>query len=346
MTGAFRECDLLVVGAGPGGCAAAIMARSFGHRVTLIQTDGSLPRRPGEALHPGILPLLEQLNVLKAIQQCGFETKAGVWREQSGRRWFEHTSQHEYPWQGFQTWRPEFDDVLLHRVIESGTEVSPTTRASDLVRENERVVGVKTTTGTIRAKHVVDALGGDHWLANQLGLTTEKYSPKLTAHFGYLSRCDVPDDQLPLVRTDEDGWTCHAKIDTDLYHWTSVPLREIEDEPPESQEQLDVTWRRLEEPGGHGYFCVGDAACVLDPASSHGILRAIMSGMMVAKVVNQVSTDPDRELALIEGYNRWLHDWFIHDVTRLREVYGRLPNPPHWIRTLPDTDSHPASDED
>ena len=71
-----------------------------------------------------------------------------------------------------------------------------------------------------------------------------------------------------------------------------------------------------------------------------------MSGMMVAKVVNQVLEEPDSELTLVEGYNRWLHDWFIHDVTRLREVYGRLPNPPHWIRTLPGTDSRSASQDD
>ena len=43
-------------------------------------------------------------------------------------------------------------------------------------------------------------------------LPTEKYSPKLTALFGMLPHCDVPDDQLPLVRTDETGWTCHAKV--------------------------------------------------------------------------------------------------------------------------------------
>ena len=39
------------------------------------------------------------------------------------------------------------------------------------------------------------------------------------------------------------------------------------------------TWRMAERMAGAGWFIVGDAAATLDPTSSHGVLKALLSGM-------------------------------------------------------------------
>jgi flavin-dependent dehydrogenase len=57
----------------------------------------------------------------------------------------------------------------------------------------------------------------------------------------------------------------------------------------------DVTWRRVIGTAGAKYFIVGDAAVVLDPASSHGISRAVMSGIMAGHAINKILSDRRRK---------------------------------------------------
>ena len=93
----------------------------------------------------------------------------------------------------------------------------------------------------------------------------------------------------------------------------------------------DVTWRVITEPAGPGYFTVGDATAVLDPASSHGVLKAIMAGMFVGHLITQIVRRGERESRVIEAYCQWVYRWFEHDVRRLRQLYRGLPNPPAWV---------------
>src|SRR5438067_2531358 len=83
------ETDILILGAGPAGCAAAIRARRAGLRVILIER---LPRpkiSPGETLHPGIEPILVQLGVRKVIMAEDFHRHSGIWVEWDGPRRFQ-----------------------------------------------------------------------------------------------------------------------------------------------------------------------------------------------------------------------------------------------------------------
>lgn len=90
----------------------------------------------------------------------------------------------------------------------------------------------------------------------------------------------------------------------------------------------DVTWRMVTRPAGPGYYLAGDAAAVLDPASSHGVLRAIMSGMMAGYLISQTFKGACSEQRATLEYHRWLADWFNTDVHRVRQMYGSPPHPP------------------
>src|SRR6185295_6330859 len=48
--------DLLILGAGPAGCAAAMQARRAGLDVLLLDSSERPRPTPGETLHPGIEP--------------------------------------------------------------------------------------------------------------------------------------------------------------------------------------------------------------------------------------------------------------------------------------------------
>lgn len=85
---------------------------------------------------------------------------------------------------------------------------------------------------------------------------------------------------------------------------------------------------------GGGYVAAGDAALVLDPASSHGVLRALLSGMHAARLVGAVLAGGD-EARLSHAYSAFVASWFAHDVAALQALYRRLPEPPDWLAAAP-----------
>jgi flavin-dependent dehydrogenase len=85
----------------------------------------------------------------------------------------------------------------------------------------------------------------------------------------------------------------------------------------------DVTWRQVEVAAGPGYFLIGDAASVVDPASSHGVLKAIMSGMMAGHLIKLMLEDPHREREAVQEYCRWIQSWFFNDTEKLKQLYTR-----------------------
>jgi flavin-dependent dehydrogenase len=89
----------------------------------------------------------------------------------------------------------------------------------------------------------------------------------------------------------------------------------------------DVTWRVVPAAGA-GYFLTGDAAATLDPASSHGVLKAIMTGMMAGQLIVGVLSGQVTEQAAAAKYARWVAEWFRHDVRALSELYAQFSTAP------------------
>src|ERR1700733_8312869 len=105
--------DVLVAGAGPAGCAAAIHAATRGLRVALIE-KAHFPRDlPGEALHPDVNRLFAELSVAEAIAKAGFIRNPGWIRERSGDRSFVPFVGESGLQFGVQAWRSELDSILL-----------------------------------------------------------------------------------------------------------------------------------------------------------------------------------------------------------------------------------------
>lgn len=332
--------SLIVIGAGPGGTSAAISATLAGIESTILDVQPFPRPHVGESLHPAIQPLAAQLGIEDHLLAAGFTRYDGIWVQWRGARHFQpFGAGPEGAWKGFHAWRSDFDALLLERARELGVEVLQPCRAIAPILNAGRVIGVETSRGPLRAEFVIDAAGGNHWLARRLGLPIEHYSPRLLARFGYAPTCELSDGHLPSIMADNSGWTWYAKIRPELYHWTRLSFDAKFQQchlANQSMRGADVTWRRVAKPAGLRYFCVGDAACVLDPASSHGVLRAVMTGIMAADVIKQITRQPARQRSLLDAYNTWLRDWFLHDVAKLRQLYRRLPYPPAWVTSNTD----------
>lgn len=326
--------DVVVIGAGAGGSAAAIHCAKAGLKVALIERQEFPRHRPGETLHPGIEPLLEQLEVGEQIRTADFLRHEGNWVDWGDDKGFmPFGSDDRGIWRGFQATRATFDAILLEKVRELGVEIKQPCRALSLLQEKERVTGVKTSQGDILAKFVIDAGGGFHWLTRQLKLGINKFSHPLLVYYGYVKGKCPARDEYPAIVADEQGWTWTARVSPTLYQWTRLPLggKKLEPNwlPPEyiglksqgAMLKADVTWRAIQQPGGKGYFAVGDAAFVLDPASSHGVLKAIMSGIMAGQAIAKISGDQQLESLIIRDYSNWILNWFQHDLIKLKGFY-------------------------
>lgn len=340
MANPARIRDVLILGGGPAGCAAAIHSAQLGLRVALIEAKTFPRHRPGETLHPGIEPILRQLGVFDQVVSAGLVRHEGNGVERDGPpRLAAYGQDAGVPWRGFRAWREVLDALLLERAKELGVEVHLNCRAGEVAYHQHRVAGVRTNFGMMHAAFVVDAGGGGHWLARQLGLTITHYSPRLIARYGYVRGSYLAPDTAPLISSDASGWTWIARVEADCYQWTRLSLRahrypanwrpaELGSLTPEGPlRSADVTWRKVDSVAGPGFFLAGDAGATLDPASSHGVLKGLTSGMMSAHLIAAVQRGKETPERAMIAYRQWFDGWFAAEVARLRELYlARWPD--------------------
>lgn len=336
MDGRHVDADVVVVGGGPAGSAAAIACATRGLSVILCERERIFRDRPGETLHPGAEPLLEQMGLADRLEPFIHARHTGIWVEWNGARRFEpFGSDARGPWSGFHVWRTDFDEMLLARARESGAEVRRPCAVSAVVGEAGEVRGVETAKGSVEARVVVDASGRARWLGRALGVASRARSPRLIARYGYAEGSCPVRDEAPLIAGDASGWTWTARVRDGIYQWTRLSFgsRPGADWMPDEFRQLrprarsrgaDVTWRMAEEPARPGWFMVGDAAATLDPTSAHGVLKAIMSGMAAGHLIAGVlggKLPRDKTAAV---YRQWLVEWFEKDVHELSRFYRAL----------------------
>ncbi len=338
------SADVAVVGAGPAGSATAIACAQAGLRVVVCELRTFPRERVGETLHPGAEGPLARLGVLDQVLQAGFLRHAGIWVDaEQGARFEPYGADAGGPWRGFQAWRADLDAILLSRARVLGTRVLQPCRVLEPQLAGERVVGLRTTSGEIRADFVVDAAGPQQWLGRRLATSIDRRSPLLLARYGYVRGSCLARDEAPAFVSDETGWTWTARVRPGVYQWTRLNLTGTP--PPAGYlpaelrglERIgypagaDVSWRALEDPAGPGYYAVGDAAAVLDPASSHGVLRALLSGLLAGGQIAGVVRGELPERIGARGYRAAIGASFEHDVAALGELYRGLPQPPRWL---------------
>jgi flavin-dependent dehydrogenase len=339
----MKNVDVVIVGAGPAGCATAISCARRGLHVALIERQAFPRFRPGESLHPGIEPLLQQLGV--AEQLCGHAARRfdGQWVHWHGPPRFNgFGGDKRGAWQGFHIERALLDTTMLSQAAALGAEIHQPCRALRVLTQANRVIGLETDNGCIYATCLIDASGARGWLSGQLGLPIHHCSAPLLARYGYLQGRSATYATTAHLLADPDGWTWITQVEDCLLHWTRLTF-EKNTRPvtlPKALRALpavgtlrgaDVTWRITPAAAGAGYFLVGDAANRLDPASSHGVLKALMSGMQAAQAVTGCLRQPALQPLVQRQYRQWLNDGFSHDMAQLRDFYRQHPRPPSWL---------------
>ena len=150
----IAECDVLVIGGGPGGIGAAVSAARNGAKTILVERFGSF----GGTWTAGILSAIMPYPYVKGI----FAEVVGGWRELGG--WSEgHWGSHD-GWGGGGNYDSEVAKVALDRLVtRAGVMPLFFAQAAGVIREGNRVRGViiesKEGRQVILAKMVIDSSG-------------------------------------------------------------------------------------------------------------------------------------------------------------------------------------------
>ncbi|MGF1515828.1 MAG: NAD(P)/FAD-dependent oxidoreductase [Elainellaceae cyanobacterium] len=354
--------DAAIIGAGPAGCAAAIALARSGFQVLLIEALPFPRHRPGESLHPGVEPIFEALGVAEQVNAAGFLRHMGhrvAWEpvhkpvcepvcepanglvngpaQSVQLQPFGRDARGE--WLGYQAERAPLDAILLRQAIAQGTTVWQPCRVRAPVIEGGQLVGLETDHGPVQARYILDGTGRSQWLSRQLGLRFVLHSHALRVRYGYAVCSAGPNPyDVPLMQRDTDGWTWLARVSPNRCAWVRLRFDggdpggdwrppQLDFYPAGPSKGEDVTWRICEDLAGDSWFLLGDAAFILDPAASHGVLKALMTGMQAAHLVTDCLRGRLSGAIAARQYAQWLRTWFEGDARRLRELYSSPQDP-------------------
>lgn len=306
-----RNVDVLVVGAGPAGCAAAITLARAGVAATVLDTTPAEP--PGiELAVPMTLTLLSDLGLgewarsLPPETLCSGITLATQDTDRSTSLLFPSGP-------GRKLDRRELDRELKAAATRAGVEILPHLAAISPSFEGTRLTGILARGDDDReeilsCKVLVDASGRSAFLARRMGWGFPNPRHRRAAAWTVFSEAIqpawVPADHLLLIALPE-GYLWLLPLGDGRVSVGTVLPRRIWDDCAGSAERLlgkalgqcpPVDWLlarakperttqaapslafRVMDVAGHGYCLVGDAAGFLDPVLPHGLLTALLSG--------------------------------------------------------------------
>lgn len=170
------DVDVVVVGAGPAGAAAALVLARAGKSVVLLER-GPFPGSKnmyGGVIYGRILDsLLPEWYDEAPIQRWVTRRSTMIMTDtQALTVDYRTTGWGRAPYNGATAYRPDFDSWLADKAVEAGAVLLCSTTATGLIRQGGRVVGVETDRpdGDLRAPIVIACDGVNSFLAKEAGL--------------------------------------------------------------------------------------------------------------------------------------------------------------------------------
>lgn len=218
----MESVEVVVVGGGPAGSAAATLLSMKGHKVVLLDKE-MFPRFTiGESLLAAAWDVWTKLGMAEKMEAAGFPVKRGVmFRIEHDEGWDEFPIlTAEFPQYfikpyTFHVDREHYDELMLDNAREKGADVRLRCNVTEVVFEGDKAVGVKyvDADGQAREIHcsvVVDATGRRTVLG--LKLARRYANPKLKkvayyTHFKRAGRRDNGDGStMTDIHSSPGGW--------------------------------------------------------------------------------------------------------------------------------------------
>ena len=172
-----QDCDVLILGGGPGGSTLASCLAQRGRHAILLERE-KFPRfHIGESLLPCSSEVFQKIGVQDRLESRFLRKYGARFLCSTTRRTASYTFAEAFNTRfdhAYQVPRAEFDHILFQHAAQLGADVRERWEATEVVFEGDRAVGVRARDlaapdeiVTLRAPVVVDATGRDTLLASR-----------------------------------------------------------------------------------------------------------------------------------------------------------------------------------
>jgi flavin-dependent dehydrogenase len=334
--------DVIVIGGGPAGSAAATRLAQRGHRILLLEKE-QFPRfHIGESMLPCSIPLIEQLGALPRLKAANFLPKyAAEFVTADGslkRRYSFRDGLVQGAPSAYEVDRSEFDKLLLDNTAEHGVDVR---QGAQVIRfELDAKPGVSVvarlhdgTEVSFQAAMLIDASGQASMLAGRLGLREMDQELKnfaVFSHYEGAARATGEEEGDISVVLVPGGWWWVIPLRNNR---TSVglvgPSRNLRGQKPDEayfaaqiastpfvRDRLSAATRVAPVRSvsdysyvsrklvGDRFVLVGDAAAFIDPVFSTGVYLGLVGAFRAAEVVDAALRAGKFERSRFVGYER------------------------------------------
>jgi flavin-dependent dehydrogenase len=304
---AVLPVDVLVVGGGPAGSAAARLLSSWGHRTRLFVAGPRRARPLPESLPPSCGKLLDLLGVRDALDRAPHVRSTGntVW-------WGGSDARIEYfggEASGWQLTSSTLEHVLVGAARDAGVEVQ------------SRRAGIEDVEDRAGASFVIDCTGRGGLTARARGWRVYEPGKRTLAVIARWSAgaWRVPDPTHTLIESYADGWAWSVPevsgdrhvavmVDPRTSNLTAAGARDVyigEIDKTSAIRRLlrdavlqseplgwDASMYSAARYADDRVLLSGDAATFIDPLSSAGVKKALASGWLAAVAVHTALVQP------------------------------------------------------
>ena len=354
----MKPWDLLVIGAGPAGCAAAITARQRGLATVVLEAERFPRHHVGESL-VRLWTVFDVLGVLDQMEQT-FQHKYGsgrIWGASPVPQWTSFDSGDARPF-SLQVRRSRFDAILAERATALGADVRFGWRAIEPLHEGSRLVGVlaRDADGTpheLYARFTIDASGRSGFLAKHRHLRrADKFYPDLsvfaylrgagrfpgshagslfieTVPWGWLWFIPLRDGEVSVgLVCDRDSRPALRQLGLAKFFQAAVAsseaiawlLRDASVARPATA--IASGGYSAASYGGEGWLLAGDAGSFVDPMWATAVANSMRDGIRAASAVHGAisgAVTDEEAVAFHDRYSRE-QDQALHEIVRY--VYG------------------------
>jgi flavin-dependent dehydrogenase len=356
--------DVAIAGAGPAGCAAAIMLQQAGKKVCIADKINGSAFKMGESLPGAAQRLLKKLGVggmEQLLDNADYITCSANVSSWGSDEWIYKDALNNPEGGGWHLNRWAFDAALRKKAIAAGV-VWINGKIKNLYKEGTlfhvETGGLQNERQLNAAHWVVDATGRAGYITRKMG-TKKEIAGKQMAVACWLNTGMDDGDQTTKIKSVADGWWYTAPLPHQkrvmVFHGLAETVATIMKNPDFFFDALNsagivpshITEQQMLAPlksaeagvskptscCGPGWLAVGDAALSFDPLSSQGIFFALYSGIRGAEAILSCTNSSANQLEVLTQYTETVNKVFTANQLSRKHYYlseRRYLSHPYW----------------